>query len=183
MCPVSWWIKIFILLGNHGHSIPQAKEERDHLSCQHPVKKPASVMAWEAYKSGKATLMLNNIYRFWGNICCQPHVFWLNWPACTPDLSPTEIDLVPLKTKNMTKWNPNCWGAEILYRAGIEQHFTLNRQYNSLVSTFYMLSLYYLQVIYILHSIPTMYILAFFLYNWMTSLICLNILVCVCLLL
>lgn len=35
------------VLGNHGHPVFQAKEEKDHADChQHKVQTPAAVMFW-----------------------------------------------------------------------------------------------------------------------------------------
>ena len=69
-----------ILFGNHGRCILQVKEERDHPAC-YQLSSKASI--WDgtgcisAHGMGslniwKEALMLNDIFRFWSNICCHP---------------------------------------------------------------------------------------------------------------
>lgn len=72
-----------IVFGNHGRHLHWAKEEMDHPACYLlTVQRPASVMVWGyegvlvhmvwvSWTFVKAPFILNDIYRFWSNKCCQ----------------------------------------------------------------------------------------------------------------
>uniref|UniRef100_A0A8C9ZKA5 Uncharacterized protein n=1 Tax=Sander lucioperca TaxID=283035 RepID=A0A8C9ZKA5_SANLU len=99
-----------LFFGNHGHNVLRAKEEKDHPDCfQCKFQKPASVMVWGGVSAhGKGNLHIRegtiNAERYIQQDDAKPHsarvttawlrskrVVWvLDWPACSPDRSPTE---------------------------------------------------------------------------------------------
>ncbi len=112
--------KFYILVGNHGCCVLRAKEEGDLPVCyQRSVQKPASLMVWGAYGMGSLHVLEGTMNAeryikvleqhilpsrrrlFQGRPCvfqqnnAKPHtvhrrVRVLNWPSCSPDLSPIE---------------------------------------------------------------------------------------------